>query len=570
MANDEELSPFEEWPYKKPSLKPFIKAMNRLAEEMKDASSGEEALRVYRKYARGEDKCMETVTSTEVRFSINTLNQDYKKGMDILNEEMPLVRAAANRFEKAMRESPYRPYLESKLGSLLFLMQDYEEKCFDEQIVGDLQEESRLSMAYDERIAACRVAFRGEEHNLPEMGKYLKDPDRETRKEASEAYYACLSEAQGELEGIYDRLVKVRDRMAKKLGFKSYTDLAYYRMGRYDYTKEMVASYRESVREEVTPLAASLVRQRFHRLGYKKPEIYDLSVHFPDGDPVPFGSTEDKVRSAERMYSKMSPETEYYFRLMVDKHLLFLEAKKGKQSGGYMTYFPLHKVPIIFSNFNGTTDDVDVLTHEFGHSFQYFMARDIKVPEYRMPTAEGCEIDSMSMEFFAEPYMDLFFDKPDRYRHLHLEDAIEFLPYGVTVDEFQEWVYDHPGATPAERDAEWHALEEKYTPWKVRAEKDCPYLYSGHRWLTQGHIFSTPFYYIDYTLAQVVAFEFLEMDKKNHEKAWHKYVRLCKMGGKYPFCALLKKAGLKSPFDEGVLRKVVRPLKKILASYEID
>jgi M3 family oligoendopeptidase len=255
---------------------------------------------------------------------------------------------------------------------------------------------------------------------------------------------------------------------------------------------------------------------------------------------------------------------------MADHHVLDLEAKPGKQSGGYMTYFPKYQTPFIFSNFNGTAGDVDVLTHEFGHSFQAYMARNIKVAELQTPTMDGAEIDSMSMEFFAEPWMHLFFDDPVKYRYMHLADSISFLPYGVTVDEFQHWVYENPTATPAQRDAKWHELEEKYTPYKVACYKDCKYMAEGHRWLTQGHIFASPFYYIDYTLAQVMAFQFFNLDRKNHKLAWRRYLKLCKLGGKLPFVSLVRKDGMKSPFDEGVMKKTIAPLVRQLKSYNID
>jgi M3 family oligoendopeptidase len=401
------------------------------------------------------------------------------------------------------------------------------------------------------------------------MGKFLNDADRATRKEARKAYDDYLLTRKDEFETIYDKLVKVRTEMAKKLGYKSFTDLAYIRMNRFDYTPEMVASYRDQIHEVVTPIANKLMREQAKRTDIKNPKLYDLGFVFKSGNPLPLGTTDEKVAHAKAMYKQLSPDTDYFFNFMVDHHLLFLDAKPGKQSGGYMTYFPVHKCPIIFSNFNGTSGDVDVLTHEFGHSFQAYCARSIKVPEYRSPTMESCEIDSMSMEFFAEPYMNLFFDAPDKYRYAHLADAIEFLPYGVTVDEFQHWVYANPNATPDERDAEWAALEEKYTPYKVKAKEgmgweSCP------RWLTQGHIFASPFYYIDYTLAQVLAFEFFNLDRKNHDKAWKKYLKLCKMGGKYPFVTLITKDGLKNPFQDGVLKKTIKPLVKVLKGYHAE
>ena len=305
-------------------------------------------------------------------------------------------------------------------------------------------------------------------------------------------------------------------------------------------------------------------------IGISSPKVYDMGVVFKDGNPIPLGSTQDKIESAKKMYKELSPETDFFFNYMADHHVLDLDAKPGKQSGGYMTYFPVYKIPFIFSNFNGTSGDVDVLTHEFGHSFQAYMARNITIPEYRSPTMESCEIDSMSMEFLTEPWMNLFFDNPDKYRYRHLADSITFLPYGVTVDEFQHFVYEHPEATPAERDAYWHSLEEKYTPYKVRCYKGCDYMMGGHRWLTQAHIFDNPFYYIDYTLAQVVAFEYFNLDRKNHALAWKRYLKICKLGGKYPFRTLVQKAGMKDPFAEGVVKQTVKPLMKVLESYPTD
>jgi M3 family oligoendopeptidase len=566
-----ELAPFEAWPFKVPSIKSVVKKVQAFTAEFTAAKTEEEAYKIWKKQSKYGDNLSNEVTHIQVLYSLDTTNKQYEKAMNKMNEGLPLVQAASLAFEKAMLASPFKSYLEQKLGAFYFQMIENSLKGFDEKIVPEAQKENDLAMQYGAAIASAKVPFRGGIYNLPQMGKFMQDLDRETRKEASEAYYSYLDkELKDKLENIYDQLVKVRTEMAHKLGYPSYTELGYIRMSRYDYTPEMVAAYREQIREEVTPLAAKILKAQFKRTGIKKPEIYDLALTFKDGNPLPLGTTAEKIAHAQKMYDELSPETSYFFKYMVDHHVLDLEAKPGKQSGGYMTYFPKYKIPFIFSNFNGTSGDVDVLTHEFGHSFQAYMARNIKIPEYRAPTMESCEIDSMSMEFFAEPWMNLFFDNPTKYRYSHLADSISFLPYGVTVDEFQHWVYAHPEATPAERDAEWHALEVKYTPYKVACYKDCTYMAEGHRWLTQGHIFESPFYYIDYTLAQVMAFQFFNLDRKNHEKAWKRYLKLCKMGGKYPFVTLVKNDKMKSPFDEGVVKKTIRPLVKVLKSYNVD
>ncbi len=566
-----ELPVFEQWPFRVPNIKKSIEKENAFVEQMKNCGSDEEALSLWKKHAKFHDSLDNEVTHISVLYTLDTTNKKYEKAMNVVNEGMPLVQASMNAWNKALLESPHRPYLEKKLGSFLFTMIEYSLKSFDERIVEECVEENKLTMEYGALIASAKVPFRDGVYNLPQMGKFMQDVDRETRKEASEAYYSYLDvNIKEKAEEIYDKLVKVRDRMAKKMGYANYVELGYLRMNRFDYDKHDVEGYREQIREIVTPIAGKIVKANFKRIGISSPRLYDMSLSFKEGNPIPKGTTADKIEAAKKMYSELSPDTGYFFPYMVDHHVMDLEAKPGKQSGGYMTYFPTYKIPFIFSNFNGTSGDVDVLTHEFGHSFQAYVARGIKIPEYRAPTMESCEIDSMSMEFFAEPWMDLFFDEPDKYRHVHLADSITFLPYGVTVDEFQQWVYENPEATPAERDAKWSELENKYTPYKVALYKDNEYMATGHRWLTQAHIFESPFYYIDYTLAQVMAFQFFNLDRKNHELAWKKYMRLCKMGGKYPFRTLVKKDGMKDPFDEGVVKKSIKPLLKVLESYGLD
>lgn len=561
-----EIAVFEEWPFVVPNIEKACKKTSEITKLLKEAKTGPDALAAYKKMVKLSNVLQDDFTHCSVLFTLDTTNEQYAKANDYIDENSPYLSAASLEFTKAMLESPHRAYLESKLGTFIFTMYEYQMKSFDECIIEESAEENKLVSQYMATQASFRFEFRGNTYNMTQMGKFLSDNDRETRKAAAAVYYGTLDTHVDELEEIYSKLVAVRTKMAKKMGYDSYTELGYIRMTRFDYTPEMVKGYRDQIAEFVTPIATKLAKEQAKLLGVKSLKVYDLGSHFANGNPVPTGTTEDKVNNAKKMYKQLSPETDYYFNFMVDHHLLFLDAKPGKQSGGYMTYFPVHETPIIFSNFNGTSGDIDVLTHEFGHSFQGFMGPK-SIPEYHMPTMESCECHSMSMEFFAEPYMDLFFENPDKYKYVHLADSISFLPYGVTVDEFQHWVYANPNATPKERDAKWHELEEKYTPYKVKAYKGCKYMEEGHRWLTQNHIFASPFYYIDYTLAQVVAFEFFNLDRKNHELAWKKYIKLCKMGGKFPFTTLIKNCGMKSPFDEGVLKKTIRPLVKVLKGY---
>ena len=566
MAKDVNLK-FSDFPLITPSETKLSKKLEALIKELKECGSAATALPVIKKWNKFMDKVDTEFTTVFVLYSLDTRNKTYKRANDKLDEVSPILANYKNQFIKILAKAPYRKDLEKKFGKFYFQMIDDALKAFDEKIIPEMIEDNKLGSKYNEIMGGAQIEFRGETLNLSQLGKYTQDNDRDTRREAAKALDKWLGEHDQELGELYSKMVLNRDKMAKKLGFKNYVELGYLVMNRYDYYPKMVANYRKQIEDSVVPVCNKLYKAQMKGLGIKNPQYYDYNVSFKTGNPLPAGNKDYLVKEAQKMYHALSKESGEYFDFMVNHELLDLEARAGKQPGGYQCTFPLYKSPFIFSNFNGTSGDVDVLTHEGGHAFQAYLTMDIKIPEFRNPTLESCEIHSMSMEFFAWPYAKGFFGKDDtKYRYSHLSSAIEFLPYGITVDEFQHWVYEHPTATHEERCAKWKEIESRLTPHKKFDE--CPTLNKGTWWLRQGHIFTSPFYYIDYTLAQVVAFQFLLLDQKNHEKAWKKYVKLCKCGGKYPFCELLEKNKLKNPFEDGNVGKIVKGCEKILKGFD--
>ena len=562
-----EMLKFSEFPLVMPNEKRISAKYEELIKELKECGSALTAEKVIKKIRKYEVKLETEITTIYVLYSLDTTNKTYKKAQDKVDELSPLLSKYGSDIKKILTKAPYRKDLEKKMGKFLFKKYDLALKTFDERIMPELTQENKLTSEYDEVMGGAQIDFRGEVLNLSQLGKYLQSADRDTRKEAAKAMDKWLGEHEERIAGIYDQLVKLRTEMAKKLGFKSFTELGYLRLGRTDYNAKMVKGYREQIARDVVPLCNKLYKQQMKNLGIKNPQYYDYNLMFKSGNPMPAGDTKYLVEQAHKMYSDLGPESKEFFEFMMKYELMDLEARKGKAPGGYMTYFPKYKAPFIFSNFNGTQGDVNVLCHEGGHAFQGYLSSGIKIPEYQNPTLESCEIHSMSMEFFAWPYMEGFFGKDaEKYKYLHLADSIEFLPYGITIDEFQHWVYEHPNATHAERCAAFKDIESRYTPHKKY--DDTPNLNRGIWWMRQGHVFGSPFYYIDYTLAQVVAFQFAVENMKSHEKAWKKYIKLCKCGGKYPFLELLEKNHLRNPFVDGNIRKVIKPLEKVLKGFD--
>ena len=563
---EEKSLKFSELPFIVPTEKRMRNKFEGLIKDLKECGSARTAALVIKHFNKYMDELSTQGSIIYVKYACDTTKLAYKKAQERLDELSPIISQYYTEFIKVLAKAKYRKELEAQYGKFLFKKFDMSLKAFDEKIVPDMIQQNKLTSKYDEIMGGTQIDFRGEKLNLSQLGKYTQSSDRDTRREAAQALDGWLKAHDEELGNLYSELVLLRDGMAKKLGFKNFVELGYMNMGRTDYNAKMVKGYREQIVTEVVPVCQKLYKTQMKLLGIKNPQYYDYNLSFASGNPVPAGDANFILNTAHEMYSKMSKETKEYFDAMVDREMMDLEARKGKAPGGFCTTFDDYNTPFIFSNFNGTSGDVDVLTHEGGHGFQMYLCAGIKIPEYRNPTMEEAEIHSMSMEFFAWPYADKFFGKDgDKYRYSHLVDAIEFLPYGITVDEFQHWVYEHPKATHEERCAEWKRIESRNLPH--RQFDDCPTLNAGRWWLRQGHIFTSPFYYIDYTLAQVCAFQFLIEDRKSHDKAWKKYVKLCKCGGKYPFVELLEKNHVKNPFEEGTIHKIMGGLNKILKEF---
>ena len=558
---------FNDYKYEKINIDETKEKFSNLIKSFSDAENLEEQTKYMDEIIklRNHIETMETLVS--IRHSIDTTDEFYDKENEYVDEISPILFGFISEFYKALVNSKFRADLEKKYGKFLFDLAENTLKTFNEEIIPDLQEENRLSSKYSKLIASAKIQFEGEEKNLSEMVPYTQSKDRNVRIEASKKVAHFFKENKDKFDKIYDGLVKVRTTIAQKLGYKNYVELGYAQLSRLEYDSKMVASYRKQVLENIVPLHTELRQRQAKRLGLDKLKFYDEPIKFNSGNADPHGDPEWILNHGKTMYNELSKETAEFFSFMTEKNLLDLLSKKGKMSGGYCTYIPEYKSPYIFANFNGTSHDVDVLTHEAGHAFQVYQSRGYEIPEYLWPTYEACEIHSMSMEFLTWPWMDLFFENDaEKYKFIHLSEALLFIPYGVTVDEFQHWVYENPNATPDDRRAKWLEIEKKYLPTRDYGEVDD--LKEGIFWFRQGHIFNSPFYYIDYTLAQVCAFQFWIKSQENREKAWDEYLALCKLGGSKPFFELMKAANLKNPFDQGTIASVIPKIREFLESID--
>lgn len=558
---------FDQYTYTRPNFDEGKTRFEQLLKNFKVATSVEEQSEAIKEISAFRESFSTQENLAYIRASIDTNDTFYQQERDFFDEMSPQLEELITAYYKELVSSKFRKELEDKWGSQLFDMADYSIKSFSPEIINLLQQENKLSSEYSKLVASAQVEFDGKTLTLAQLGPYAESTDRDIRKRAIETRVQFFQKNEDKFDDIYDQLVKVRHEIAVILGYKNFVELGYIRMMRIDYDANMVKTFRNQVRDYIVPLASKLYERQAARIGVDKLKFHDESLNFLTGNAKPQGSPEWIIDNGTKMYNELSPETGEFFSYMTDRKLMDVEAKTGKESGGYCTFIEDYNSPFIFSNFNGTSGDIDVLTHEAGHAFQVYSSRNIGIPEYLWPTFESCEIHSMSMEFFTWPWMEYFFkEDTEKYKFAHLSGALQFLPYGVAVDEFQHVIYENPEMSPSERKSAWKKIEEIYLPH--RDYDGNSYLEAGGFWQRQSHIFNSPFYYIDYTLAQICAFQFWKRSKEEQETAWKDYLHLCQLGGSKSFTKLVAEANLISPFEEGCVESVIGTIEDWLNSVD--
>lgn len=554
---------FSEFPYERPDLDKTLAYVEELKERLQNAKNYDEFFAAFQDYDKALKHLDTQANLAYTRYTINTKDPFYVKERDWFDEVSPKISSAQTELVKVIMDSPYREELEKVVPRTWFLKNEFDMKTIAPQIIEDMQEENKAASDYQKLIASAQIEFDGKTYTLAGLDEKMSSPDRSVRERAHKAYWNWFAEHEKEIGDIYDRLVKIRTRIAKKMGYDTYVPFGYMRMQRMDYDRDDVEVYRQNVLKDIVPVAMDLYADQAKRFGYEGSQlpVWDEKVEFESGNPKPIHDEKGIVKEVQKMFEEMDPETGRFFDTMVDQELLDLASRPGKAAGGYCTGIPDYKVPFIFANFAGTQGDIETLTHESGHAFQAWSSMDIFPAECVWPTMESAEIDSMSMEFFAWPWMkNLFGDKAEKYYYSHLAGAVKFIPYGVLVDHFQHEVYDHPEWTNDERMACWRELEKKYLPQKDYSEID--FLERGGWWMRQLHIFLDPFYYIDYTLAQAAALQFWSRMMKKDPQAFEDYKKLCRAGGTKPFRELIELANLKVPFEDGCLAETMDEVRE--------
>jgi oligoendopeptidase F len=454
-----------------------------------------------------------------------------------LFEKFPLD---ARRYEVAVRAA--------KADVLLFV---------DENV--PLQTEvALLSQEYQSICGAMTVMFDGREHTMPEMAKYLMQTDRALRERAWRATAERRLKDKDALETIFDKMKGLRQQIALNAGFDNFRDYMFKAYHRFDYTPEQCKAYHRSVKEVVVPLRREIDVYRRKLMGLDALKPWDTAVDPQGRTPLePFKTARQLIDGVEAMFGKLDPDLAGLYRDMRGLGLLDLDSRKGKAPGGYQNTLSEARKPFIFMNAVGVDDDVRTLLHESGHAFHAYLSANDPLVEYRHAPMEFCEVASMSMELMADAHMGEFYSPADAHRSSVelLEGVVSTLAWVATVDAFQHWIYEDPGATPRERREAWIRFHTEYgggvIDWSGLDEE------RAYLWHRQLHVFEVPFYYIEYGIAQLGALQLWARFRQDPQSALKFYKQGLSLGGSRPLPELFAAAGIKFDFSKEMIAPLI-------------
>ena len=561
---------FSEMTYTRPDIDALLARCKQLAAKAADAPDGDALIQVYYEQSRAFADYTTASQLANIHYTCDTRDAYWKAEQDFFDANGPAVTNASVEISRAFLANPYVEALTEHFGTTCVAGMKNAVLGMDDRTVELQQEFNALVSQYQQIYGGALVELDGKQLTIPQLGPYKEDLNPAVRRAAYEAEAGYFDAHRDELDALYTKIVKNLNQQAQVLGYKDYSELSYVRMNRIGYGQAEIQAFRDQVARDVVPELQKVMAMRAKRTGITHPTFTDLPIIFKDGNPKPIPGYQARMDAARTMYHELSPETAEFIDFMQDNELFDVESRPGKMSGGYMTSLPSYKAPFIFANWNNTSGDVDVLTHECGHAFEGYVAeRDPAIPaDLECPGMESAEIHSMAMEFLTAPWHHLLFGRDtDKYALLHAEDSFVFLAYGCEVDEFQHIMYQNPDLTPDERNAEWLKLEKKYRPW-IDFD-NLPFYGRGAGWQRQLHIYECPFYYIDYCLSTMAALQFFLLSLTDHKDAWERYLRLVRRAGTASYTELLETAGLKVPFEEGSIKGIAQQMTDWLENHQV-
>lgn len=483
--------------------------------------------------------------------ALETAYNDYYAKVHAANEDMQA------QFRRKVCESPHAKDLElAQLDHLIKIFRNQIE-LYREENIPLMIEESELTCRYASIVSKMSVNFDGQERTPAQLAVYLKDADRAKREAAFKARYQLYIDSAEELDKLYDDLLLKRHQIALNAGFDNYRDFKHEEMGRFSYSPQELYTFHEAVKEEVMPFVRQLQESRRKSLNLNTLRPWDTQVDLDGRNLKPFASTEEFINKAIDVLDKVHPPYAKQLAMMNNSGMLDLENRKGKAPGGYNSGINSLGSSFIFMNHVKLHRDVVTLLHESGHAMHSEATKGIRYYPYLNPPSEVAELASMSMELISMEHWDLYYPKKEdlkKAKREQIEGTLSFLPWCMTVDAFQHWVYLHPQQTAAQRNEAYMQIS---LPYMGSVDFSGLEHLRQHAWKLQLHIYEVPFYYIEYGMAQLGALSIYKNYRENKAKALKQYQDFLALGYSKPVKELYQAAGIEFNFSAKHIRELV-------------
>lgn len=507
--------------------------------------------------------------ATTVNTADTQSEEQYNK---YIEEIQPQVKTAEQRLKDKLLASGLSP----KGFETALRMMRAEAEIFTEENLPLLAEEQKLATEYNKIRGSLTVMWEGEERTLMQMFPLFYENDRSIRQRAWDAIEAQLASVRRSINELWEQFMPVRLKIAENADMPDYRAYMWKQKFRFDYSPEDCKSFHAAIEEVVVPAAKRVYETRRQRLGVDTLRPWDLSVDPFAATPIkPYETIEEFKARSLAIFEQVDPKFGEYFQIMMDEGLLDLESRKNKAPGGYSLGLHVAHRPFVFMNNSNTPWDVQTILHEGGHAFHEFERAHVHFyqrGEIYLP-AEFAEVASMGMELIASPYKTKehggFYTESEAARAMIelLEGIITFWPYMALVDAFQHWIYEHPaeGSNAAKCEEKWAELWDRFIPGiDYSGLEDAKKTY----WHRQGHIFNSPFYYIEYGLAQLGAAQVWANSLKDQQKAVADYRKALALGATVPLPKLFETAGAKFAFDAETLKESVDLMEEVIGEME--
>lgn len=516
--------------------------------------------------------CSEAQADLYITMTCSTEDAAAQKAYaDFIEEIVPKIKPLAFALDKKLTEEAVRLRTPGDRYEVVVRDTSADVALFRTENIPLETELSKLSQKYDQIIGAMSVTFDGSERTLPQMAVYQESTDRTVRESAWRCTSARRMKDREEIEGLFDTMVAVRDRVAKNAGFADFVGYAFKAKHRFDYTPAHCFDFHRACEDVIVPMIRRQEAKRRRSLGVDVLRPWDLTVDVKGRGPLrPFSNGADLMKKSVRTFDRLDQRLGTMLaslgsgdeaRGSAGGACLDLDSRKGKAPGGYQYMRDRTRRAFIFMNAAGTGKDVSTMLHEAGHAFHSMLSINEPLLAYRHAPLEFCEVASMSMELLTLPHIggpDGFYNTPEdlaRARRQQIERAVYLLPWIATIDAFQHWIYTHPNHTRVERAAQWLSLDARFgssCSWEGLEEM------KRSIWHRQPHVFTVPFYYIEYAIAQLGSLQLWLMAlEQGQEAAIDAYVRGMKLGGSLPLPRLFEASGLRFDFGPETVRRLV-------------